>query len=160
MKTASLDYVMEILTFIFVDGKFYSIFSILFGIGFAVQYQRMIKDDRVFVPFFRRRMLGLLIIGIVHLFLIWLGDILTLYALVGFALIWFRHFSDKRLLIWTGVFLLMPVIHWLAMYLTDNFYPEFFFRLHDKLASQASIEMTDQKKILVLPLLTIWPFQA
>ena len=49
MKTASLDYVMEILAFIFVDGKFYSVFSILFGIGFAVQYQRMNKDDKVFV---------------------------------------------------------------------------------------------------------------
>ena len=57
MKTSSLDQVMEILTFIFVDGKFYSVFSILFGIGFAVQYQRMMNDDKFFVPFFRKRML-------------------------------------------------------------------------------------------------------
>jgi uncharacterized protein len=143
MITASLDYVMEILAFIFVDGKFYSVFSILFGIGFAVQYQRMMKDDKVFVPFFRRRMLGLLIIGSVHLFLIWLGDILTLYALVGFTLIWFRHFSDKRLLRWTGVLLLMPAVHWLAMYLTDNFYPVYLFRLHHELATPTIMGMTD-----------------
>jgi uncharacterized protein len=142
MKTASMDYIMEILAFIFVDGKFYSVFSILFGIGFAVQYQRMMKDDKVFVPFFRKRMLGLLIIGSVHLFLIWLGDILTLYALVGFTLVWFRHFSDKRLLIWTGVLLLMPVVHWLAMYLTDTFYPRYFFRLHNELVSPAITGMT------------------
>ncbi|MBU1369038.1 MAG: DUF418 domain-containing protein [Bacteroidetes bacterium] len=147
LKTASLDYVIEILAFIFVDGKFYSVFSILFGIGFAVQYQRMNKDDKVFVPLFRRRMLGLLIIGSTHLFLIWLGDILTLYALVGFTLIWFRKFSDKRLLIWTGILLLMPVVHWLAMYLTDNFYPGYFFRLHDKLASMASTGIADGQKI-------------
>jgi uncharacterized protein len=142
MKTASLDYIMEILAFIFVDGKFYSVFSILFGIGFAVQYQRMMKDDKVFVPFFRKRMLGLLIIGSVHLFLIWLGDILTLYALMGFTLVWFRHFSDKRLLIWTGVLLLMPVVHWLAMYMTDNFYPTLLFRFHNELVSPAITGMT------------------
>ncbi len=144
MKTASLDYIMEILAFIFVDGKFYSVFSILFGIGFAVQYQRMIKDDRVFVPFFRKRMLGLLIIGSVHLFLIWLGDILTLYALVGFTLVWFRHFSDKRLLIWAGILLLMPVVHWLAMYLTDTFYPRYFFRLHNQLVAPYIMDMTGE----------------
>jgi uncharacterized protein len=142
MRTASLDHVMEILAFIFVDGKFYSVFSILFGIGFAVQYQRMNKEDKIFVPFFRRRMLGLLIIGSMHLFLIWLGDILTLYALIGFTLVWFRHFSNKRLLIWTGVLLLMPVFHWLAMYLTDHFYPQYFSRLHSELVASAVPEMT------------------
>jgi uncharacterized protein len=142
MNTASLDYIMEILAFIFVDGKFYSVFSILFGIGFAVQYQRMNKDDKVFVPFFRKRMLGLLIIGSVHLFLIWLGDILTLYALLGFTLVWFRHFSNKRLLIWAGVLLLMPVVHWIGMYLTDTFYPRYFFRLHNELVATAGLEMT------------------
>jgi uncharacterized protein len=147
MKTASLDHVLEILAFIFVDGKFYSVFSILFGIGFAVQYQRMNKEDKVFVPFFRKRMLGLLIIGSLHLFLIWLGDILTLYALIGFTLIWFRHFSDKRLLIWTGVLLLLPVVHWLAMYLTDTFYPRYFFRLHSELVAAASMEMTGEQNI-------------
>jgi uncharacterized protein len=142
MKTASLDHVMEILAFIFVDGKFYSVFSILFGIGFAVQYQRMNKDDKVFVPFFRKRMMGLLIIGGVHLFLIWLGDILFLYAIMGFTLIWFRHVSNKRLLIWTGVLLMMPVFHWLAMYLTDNYYPVWFFRLHNEMVAAAGLEMT------------------
>jgi uncharacterized protein len=141
MKTASLDYILEILAFIFVDGKFYSVFSILFGIGFAVQYQRMSINDKVFVPFFRKRMLGLLIIGSVHLFLIWLGDILTLYALLGFTLVWFRHFSDKRLLIWAGILLLMPIVQWLVMYLTDIFYPTYFFRLHNDLAAAAG--MTD-----------------
>jgi uncharacterized protein len=147
MKTASLDHVMEILAFIFVNGKFYSVFSILFGIGFALQYQRMNKDDKVFVPFFRKRMLGLLIIGSVHLFLIWLGDILTLYALLGFTLIWFRNFSDKRLLIWTIVLLLMPVINWLAMFLTDNYYPGYFFRLHNELASKATTGFVDGENI-------------
>jgi uncharacterized protein len=144
MKTASLDYILEILAFIFVDGKFYSVFSILFGIGFAVQYQRMNKNDKVFVPFFRRRMIGLLILGSAHLFLIWLGDILTLYALLGFTLVWFRHFSDKRLVIWAGLLLLMPVVHWLAMHLTDTFYPRYFSRLHNQLVAPYVIDMSGE----------------
>ncbi len=135
--TTSLDNMLEILAFMLVDGKFYSLFSILFGIGFAVQYHRMGQNDDVFIPFFRRRMLGLLLIGSVHLFLIWLGDILTLYALIGFLLIWFRKFSDKRLLLWSGILLLMPVVHFAIMYLTDTFYPKYLFALHDQLSSRA-----------------------
>jgi hypothetical protein len=160
MVTASLDHVMEILAFIFVDGKFYSVFSILFGIGFAVQYQRMNKEDKIFVPFFRRRMLGLLIIGSVHLFLIWLGDILTLYALLGFTLIWFRHFSNKRLLIWTGVLLLMPVVHWLVMYLTDNFYPHIFSVSTMSWLPRQAWKCPVGKIIPVLTPLNIWLFQC
>ena len=125
MNTAILDHILDVLSFLFVDGKFYSVFSILFGIGFAVQYQRMKKDDRVFVPFFRKRMTGLLLIGGIHLFLIWLGDILTLYALLGFLLISFRHFTNKKLLIWAGILLFMPVVHWFIMYLTSTFYPAY-----------------------------------
>ena len=141
--TTSLDYLVEIFAFMLVDGKFYSIFSILFGIGFAVQYHRMGHDDKVFVPFFRKRMLGLLLIGTVHLFLIWLGDILTLYALIGFVLIWFRKFSDKRLLLWSAILLLMPVVHFAIMYLTDTFYPKYLFALHDQLSSRAMINMLE-----------------
>ena len=144
MNTATLDHVLRVLVFLFVDGKFYSVFSILFGIGFAVQYQRMKKDDRVFVPFFMKRMAGLLLIGGIHLFLLWLGDILTLYALLGFLLIFFRHFTNKKLLIWGVILLFMPVIHWLIMYLTNTFYPANmagrFFELAGGILSKESTE--------------------
>ncbi len=144
MNTATLDYVLRVLDFLFVDGKFYSVFSILFGIGFAVQYQRMKKDDRVFVPFFMKRMTGLLLIGMIHLFLLWLGDILTLYALLGFLLISFRHFTNKKLLIWAVILLFMPVVHWLIMYLTNTFYPANlagrFFELAGRILSKETTE--------------------
>jgi len=125
MNTATLDHVLWVLVYLFVDGKFYSVFSILFGIGFAVQYQRMKNDDRVFVPFFMKRMAGLLLIGGMHVFLLWLGDILTLYALLGFLLIYFRHLTNKKLLIWAGILLFMPLVHWVIMYLTNTFYPAY-----------------------------------
>lgn len=121
--TASVDHWLGILFHVLIDGKFYSIFSILFGIGFVVQYNNLKKSEKPFVPFFIRRMLGLLLIGGIHLVFFWPGDILTLYALLGLVLIFFRNFEDKRLLRWAFVLLLLPVVHWCAMYFTGNFYP-------------------------------------
>ena len=125
--TSTTDHWLDILFYVLIDGKFYSIFSILFGIGFVVQYNKLKKGHRSFVPFFTRRMLGLLLIGGIHLVFFWPGDILTLYALLGLGLIFFRNFEDKRLLRWATVLLLLPVVHWCAMYVTGNFYPYALF---------------------------------
>jgi uncharacterized protein len=126
--TAKLDHALDVFFFTLIDGKFYSIFSILFGIGFVVQYNNVMKTKRPFVPFFARRMLGLLLLGALHLVFVWPGDILTLYALLGLVLILFRNFDDKRLLRWAVVLLILPVVHWCAMYFTENFYPYSLFR--------------------------------
>jgi uncharacterized protein len=127
-STAWLDHALEILFYTLIDGKFYSIFSILFGIGFVVQYNSVMKSQRPFVPFFTRRMLGLLLIGGFHLVFIWPGDILTLYALLGFVLILFRNFNDKRLLRWAAVLLILPIVHWCAMYFSGIYYPIALFK--------------------------------
>jgi len=127
--TAKFDHALDVFFFTLIDGKFYSIFSILFGIGFVVQYNNVKKGKRSFVPFFSRRMLGLLLIGGFHLVFVWPGDILTLYALLGFVLILFRNFNDKSLLRWAAVLLLLPVLHWCAMYLTGKFYPFALFQI-------------------------------
>ena len=67
----------------FVEGKLYSVFSILLGIGFALQAGRSARrgaSPADFARFFRRRMWVLVVIGLVHMVAIWAGDILTLYA--------------------------------------------------------------------------------
>jgi len=72
-----------------VEGKFYSVFSILLGVGFALQARRAEgrgMAPRQFEAFFRRRMLVLAGIGLVHLCVFWSGDILTLYGLMGLLL--------------------------------------------------------------------------
>jgi uncharacterized protein len=72
-----------------VEGKFYSVFSMLLGAGFALQAQRAARAGRSgFGPFFRRRMLVLLGIGAAHMFGLWSGDILMLYGLMGLLLPW------------------------------------------------------------------------
>jgi uncharacterized protein len=68
-------------------------------------------------------MFGLLLFGLFHLFLIWMGDILTLYALLGFVLILFRDVSNKNLLRWSLILLALPVLNLVFMIATNIFYP-------------------------------------
>lgn len=69
-----------------IRGKFYSLFSLLFGIGFAVQFESAARRGAVFAQHFGRRLAVLFVIGMAHASL-WYGDILKDYALIGFALI-------------------------------------------------------------------------
>ena len=69
-----------------MEFKAFTLFSFLFGVGIALQAQRV--EGKGSVPrFLLRRLFVLLIFGLIHLYLIWNGDILTLYAVCGFLLI-------------------------------------------------------------------------
>lgn len=105
LPTAPADRVVSWLERVLVEGKFYSIFSLLFGVGFGVQLSR---GGQTAVPRFRRRLRILLAIGAVHAFLIWSGDILMLYALLGFSMPWFARRTDRGLLQWTVGLLAIP----------------------------------------------------
>lgn len=64
-------------------GKFMPIFSLLFGIGLALQEKRAIARGRAFGPFICWRMGLLVAAGVIHGILLWPGDILALYGLLG-----------------------------------------------------------------------------
>jgi uncharacterized protein len=85
------------------EGKFYALFSLLFGLGFAIQFIRAEERARRIVPLYLRRLFVLLLIGMAHAFLVWTGDILILYAVLGFVLILFRKARPKTLLVWIGL---------------------------------------------------------
>lgn len=91
----------------FVDGKFYTIFSLLFGAGFSLQLSRLSDRGLAGMRIYRRRVLGLLAIGLVHTWLIWDGDILTLYALLGLVLPLFHDWRERNLLIAAAVFIFL-----------------------------------------------------
>jgi len=84
---------------IFVEKKFFSIFSFLFGVGFYIFTSR--AEARGDKPRWRfaRRLLSLLIIGIVHLFFFW-GSILFVYAVIGFFLLPFYHATVSTISKW------------------------------------------------------------
>ena len=96
LPSPAIDRVLRFLLYVFVDGKFYTIFSILFGIGFCIIIGNIMRrsplgpdgkpQTRHGFLIFYRRMTVLAIIGLCHLLLIWSGDILLLYALMGMLL--------------------------------------------------------------------------
>lgn len=108
--TAGIDTVVQWILYILVDGKFYTIFSLLFGIGFSIILENNRKRGANGTLIFYRRMFFLLLIGFAHLILIWSGDILMLYAAVGMLLPLFLRCKDRTLLIWAALFLTVPVI--------------------------------------------------
>lgn len=95
-----------------VQGKFYPLFSLLFGMGFAVMMARANAAGRPFFALYLRRTVALLAIGLAHLLLIWSGDILTVYAVVALPLLLvFRSVPWRQLPYWAaGLYLLNVVI--------------------------------------------------
>ena len=82
-----LDYWADAAIYVLVQGKFFTLFSLLFGAGFALMAERAEAARRAFAPFYLRRTAALLLIGLCHAWLIWSGDILVMYALVAIALL-------------------------------------------------------------------------
>ncbi|MCL2074144.1 MAG: DUF418 domain-containing protein [Marinilabiliaceae bacterium] len=83
-----------------VQGKFYLIFSFLFGMGFAIFFERAKSKTSKPILLFYRRLIILLLIGLAHLFFIWYGDILVTYAVLGFLLPLFFNRKPKTLIKW------------------------------------------------------------
>ena len=95
----------------FISGKAITTFSLLFGIGFALQMTRAGARGRSIVRHHSRRLAVLLAIGAVHAFFIWYGDILMAYSVLGFALLLFRKRRERTLLAWAvSLVLILPVL--------------------------------------------------
>jgi uncharacterized protein len=101
--------IAHFMVLLLVEAKFYSLFSLLFGVGFAVFVQRAAARGTDAARLFKRRLTGLLIIGLVHTFLIWMGDILATYAIIGFALVPFLRKDDRTVLRWAAAMLILPI---------------------------------------------------
>ena len=86
----------------FFEYKFISLFSLLFGAGMVVQMSRAKAKGRPFIPTYLRRMAVLAVIGLIHGYLLWYGDILFVYSLVGTALLLARKWRPRTLLITAG----------------------------------------------------------
>lgn len=103
-----------------VEGKFYSVFSMLFGIGFALQAARARSRGDDIGPFFRRRMGVLVLIGLTHMYLLWAGDILLLYGVMGLVLPWlWRRPLPTRLAAMAALFTVPFATH-VMVWLSDG----------------------------------------
>ncbi len=94
----------------FFSGKFNSLFSLLFGIGFTLQLERLTRGGRSPVPTYLRKMGALALFGAVHAILLWHGDILLTYVELGLLLLVIRRVPDWMVLALAGVALAMGPI--------------------------------------------------
>lgn len=106
---AALDPALEFIAHVLIQGKFYSLFSFLFGLGIALQLQRAQAAGAQGVSLLRRRLGWLFVFGLAHALLIWFGDILTIYAVLGFALLALRNLSQRALFAVAIALLASPV---------------------------------------------------
>lgn len=104
----------------FISGKFITIFSLLFGIGFAMQFDRSRDRAGSFGGFYARRSFVLLAIGLAHAFLLWFGDILIGYAVCSFLLLAFRRASQRKLFWWGMGFYWLPLLPMGGFYLAKQ----------------------------------------
>jgi uncharacterized protein len=92
------DQVARVTVELLFQGKFFVLFSFLFGWGFGVQLAAAERHGRAAGPRYMARILGLALIGIAHAVFVFAGDILMLYAALGLALWPMRNWSIRRLL--------------------------------------------------------------
>ncbi|WP_318262421.1 DUF418 domain-containing protein [Oceanobacillus manasiensis] len=85
---------------IFFQASFYTLFSLLFGFGIQLMKERMERRALSAYPILARRLVVLICFGLVHAFLIWHGDILLTYGLIGLLLLAFLHVKESTLLVW------------------------------------------------------------
>ncbi len=94
----------------FAEGKFITMFSLLFGLGFSMLITRAEARGARVAPLFVRRLLVLLLIGLVHTLFFWVHDVLVYFALTGFILLLFRNREPRTVLRWAAVFLAVPIV--------------------------------------------------
>lgn len=97
--TKPIDEIIGPIAKIFISSKAMTLFSLLFGYGFAMIMERFkslgVDAEKIFL----RRTFILLCLGMFHILFVWFGDILHVYALMGFLLYLTRNWSNKTLLI-------------------------------------------------------------
>jgi uncharacterized protein len=128
----------KLLTF----GKFYTLFSFLFGLSFAIQMRNATEKGRNFGGRFSWRLIVLLLIALAH-GAFFSGDVLIIYAILGLLLILFRNRSTKALVI-TALILVLNVPGILLSSAIANFaqQPEFKAQQASNQAQQATAAAT------------------
>jgi len=98
-----------LINFVLVDGKMRGLFSILFGASMLLIIDRAEANGRSPAKTHYARMIVLLLFGLFHFYVIWFGDILALYAMVGMIAYAFRKRATKTMLAWAVGLLLASV---------------------------------------------------
>lgn len=139
---SSMDKFADWISVIFVEGKFYPIFSILFGLGVSMQMERASTRGLDFKEIYLRRLYILMGFGVLHAILLWEGDVLLAYGLCGLLLLCFRKRASNTLLAWAaglilGMSLLMLMLGMPMVILSEH--PSFQAAMMEDFAENEAI---------------------
>ncbi|PWU67755.1 DUF418 domain-containing protein [Gracilibacillus dipsosauri] len=114
--------ILSMIIDIFFQASFYSLFSFLFGFGIQMMLENLHSKGIQATHTLSRRLTMLLVFGVIHAFLIWHGDILISYSIIGFLLLFFLNRTNTTLIIWSVSLLLAPVVLFTGLlYLASQF---------------------------------------
>ncbi len=119
----------------FGADKFIFMFSMLFGLGFWILYEKYFNREKHFVGFYIRRMLALMLFGILHVVLLWAGDILLIYGVLGLILLAVRRFPQRLLWVLMFVFYYFTILFMIVRIYVPS--------LPDPLTSTSTIPLAD-----------------
>lgn len=121
---AQSDYIVATVNSLFFDGRFRSLFCLLFGIGIYLQFTSYARKGYIPKNILLSRLQWLLAIGIAHCTFVWAGDILILYALSGFFLLkrmdWSPEQQFKKGMIFFVIGIFITFVELGAMVLWDE----------------------------------------
>ena len=115
--TSTADITAWFATFVLIEGKMRGLFSLLFGASMLLIVDRARASGQSAAAIHYSRMAVLFVIGVAHLYLIWWGDILAHYALVGAVAFLFTRMGTRALLAWGLGFLGLSFLSGLGGYM-------------------------------------------
>jgi len=120
---SGLNAIVWFLVHVFIDQKFMTLFSLLFGAGIILFTSRAEERTGHSAALHYRRMFWLLVFGAAHAYLLWYGDILYTYAVAAFLLYPFRRAAPRKLLIGGLIVFAMATAIGLGMAATITSWP-------------------------------------
>jgi len=113
-EVSRADEIAQFLVGWLASGKFISSFALMFGVGAAMMFERARAAGRRPRRLLARRYAWLLVFGLLHMFLLFPGDILFIYGLVGLLLLLFVKRTSRTVVWWAGVLLALNTLFLLA----------------------------------------------
>lgn len=107
---AALDRIADWFAVIFVDSKAQTLLTLLFGFGFAMQLLRAERRGEPVMGLYVRRLVALLVLGALHVTVLWWGDVTWTYAVAGFGLLGFARTSNRTRVAWAIGLIFVPYL--------------------------------------------------
>jgi uncharacterized protein len=111
-----IDRISWFVSFVFIDGKMRGLFSLLFGASMLLVIERAEAKQQSAARSHYARMFWLALFGLAHYFLLWFGDILFVYAMVGCLAFLMHRWEPKKLIKWAMIVYTLGFVLWAAQF--------------------------------------------